>query len=173
MSKEALKKISPYLDAINIDLKSFNEEFYKKNCGAKLKPVLDNIKLAKELGIWVEVTTLLILGQNDSPEEIKKLAKFLASVDPRIPWHISRFYPTYKMQDVEATPTEKIHEAIKIGKEEGLKYIYSGNIGRDEYENTYCEKCGGKMIERQGYKIENKLEKNKCPNCGTKIPIIN
>lgn len=123
-SAEAIKKISPYLDAINIDLKAFTDEFYKKICGAKLENVLDSIKYTYKLGIWVEITTLLVPDENDSIEEITKIAEFIKSVDEEIPWHVSAFRPAYKMLDRKSMSYKKVERAVKIGKEVGLRYVY-------------------------------------------------
>jgi pyruvate formate lyase activating enzyme len=127
MTEECLEMIKPYLDAANIDLKSFSDRTYRNKMGGRLKPVLNNIKLMKKLGIWIEVTTLVIPGVNDSDKELKSIADFLADLDPGIPWHISAYYPTYK-SDIAPTKKEKIEKAIAIGKDAGLKYVYGGNI---------------------------------------------
>ena len=127
MTKECLDYIAPFIDAMNIDLKSFNDGFYRKICKARLQPVLDTIKLAHKKKIWVEVTTLVIPGENDSKEEIEQITKFIASVDKNIPWHISRFFPAYKMLDKPFTPIKTLEQAEKIGKKY-LKYVYVGNI---------------------------------------------
>lgn len=169
MSKEALKMISPYLDAANVDLKG-DEEFYRKLCKAKRNPVIENIKMMKELGIWVEVTTLLIPDYNDSEEQISQIAKIIKEIDPSIPWHISRFFPHFKMSDHFPTPVEKIKRAREIGFEEGLKYVYTGNIPGDDGENTYCSSCKKLLIRRFGYNIlENNIINGKCKFCGEKI----
>jgi len=128
MSKEALETINPYLDAANIDLKSFREEFYIKNCKARLQPVLDSIKLAKELGIWIEITTLIIPGQNDSESELSDIAGFIAGIGKDIPWHISRFHPDYQFLDQKPTPIETLKKAEDLGKKAGLRYVYLGNV---------------------------------------------
>lgn len=129
MSPEILKIIAPYLDAINIDLKGFSEEFYQRVCGARLQPVWDNLVVIKKLGIHLEVTTLIIPGQNDTAEELKNIAEFIAKkLGADTPWHVSRFFPHYKMSDISPTPVEKIYEAVKIGKNTGLKFVYSGNL---------------------------------------------
>jgi pyruvate formate lyase activating enzyme len=128
ISKEALDKISPYLDAANIDLKSFSDKFYKDVCHARLDPVLDTIKRMKSLGIWVEVTTLLISGLNDSEEEIGRIADFIAEVSSEIPWHISRFHPDYRLQEIDHTPIESMEKAKQIGLAAGLKHVYLGNV---------------------------------------------
>jgi pyruvate formate lyase activating enzyme len=170
MSTEALDMIAPYLDGANVDLKSFSEEFYKKVCGAKLKPVLENIKQMKELGIWVEVTTLIIPTLNDTKDELRKIARFILSVSPEIPWHVSAFYPTYQMLDKPRTSPETIRQAREIGLQEGLRYVYSGNIPGEEGENTSCYHCKNVLIRRWGYQIaENSVTDGTCPHCGTSI----
>lgn len=128
MTKEALEKISPYLDAANIDLKSFRNEFYKKICGARLQPVLDTIKNMKEMNIWVEVTTLVVPDQNDSKQELNNIAEFIAQTGIDIPWHINRFHPDYQFTEAKPTPLETLQMAEEIGKKHGLKYIHLGNI---------------------------------------------
>jgi pyruvate formate lyase activating enzyme len=170
INPKPLEKISPYLDAANIDLKCFSEEFYKKTCGGKLQPVLDSIKNYYKLGIWIEITTLLIPEQNDSPDEIKKIAEFIASIDKNIPWHISRFHPDYKMYDSKVTPIEKLRKAYEIGKKVGLNYIYLGNVPGDEHDNTYCSNCNKLLIKRSGFWIsKNNLKKNQCKFCGEEV----
>lgn len=170
MSKEAIEMLSPYLDAANIDLKSMEDEFYRKICGGRLDVVLDSIKKMKELKIWVEVTTLIVTAHNESPENLRNIASFLKGIGEEIPWHISRFYPNYKMEILPETSISSIDTAIEIGKEMGLKYIYPGNIYRDSRENTYCPKCKGLLIERMGFSVQkNRLLKNICPDCGQKI----
>jgi len=129
MTKEALDLIAPYLDAINVDLKTFTEEFYQEVCGARLKPVLENLIDIKKRGIHLEITTLIIPGKNDSEKELKQIADFIKKkVGADTPWHVSRFFPYYKMEDVPSTPVEKVQRAVEIGKEVGLKYVYAGNV---------------------------------------------
>ena len=170
MTAEALDMIAPYLDGANVDLKSFSEAFYKKVCGAKLKPVLESIHKMHALGIWVEVTTLIIPTLNDAEEELRKIARFLLSVSPAIPWHVSAFYPTYRMMDKPRTSPEIIRRAREIGLEEGLRYVYTGNIPGEEGENTLCYHCKKVLIRRYGYQIaENSITEGKCPHCGTLI----
>ena len=170
IDKEAVKSISPYLDAANVDLKSFRDEFYKKFCGAGLQPVLDSLKLMKGLGIWVEVTTLIIPTLNDSTDELKSIAEFIFGLGQETPWHISLFYPHYKLTDLPPTPLETLHKARDIGKEMGLDYVYAGNVPRDEGENTFCPHCGRKVISRYGFQtLKNYIKQGKCPYCGTKI----
>ncbi|MEM2896100.1 MAG: AmmeMemoRadiSam system radical SAM enzyme [Candidatus Bathyarchaeia archaeon] len=174
ITEEALLEIKPYLDAANIDLKGFNEEFYRKNCGARLEPVLDSIKLHKSLGIWIEITTLIIPTLNDSDEELRKIAEFIRSVGEEIPWHVSQFYPAYKLQDLPRTPTATLRRARDIGLEVGLRYVYEGNVPGEVGENTYCYKCGKMLIRRYGYQIiENRIKNSSCPYCGAKIDGIN
>jgi len=169
ITEDALREIAPYLDAANVDLKSFSDEFYRKVCGARLQPVLDSIKLHKELGIWIEVTTLIIPTLNDSEEELRKIAEFLRNVSEDIPWHISRFYPAYRLSDLQPTSVEILCTARKIGLETGLKYVYKGNVP-GEGEDTYCHSCGRLLIHRYGYKIlSNEIKDSKCPYCGAEI----
>lgn len=170
MTAEALDMIAPYLDGANVDLKSFSEGFYKKVCGAKLKPVLESITKMHALGIWVEVTTLIIPTLNDEEGELREVARFLLSVSPAIPWHVSAFYPTYRMMDKPRTSPEIIRRAREIGLEEGLRYVYIGNIPGAEGENTSCYHCQKVLIRRHGYQIaENSITEGKCPHCGTPI----
>ncbi len=170
MNKEVLLKISPYLDAANVDLKSFSESFYRKNCKGKLTPVLETLKLMKKMGIWLEVTTLIIPTLNDSTEELKRLAEFIVNLGPDTPWHLSRFYPTYKLNDLPFTSTETLHLARQIGLEAGLRYVYTGNVPGDEGENTHCYNCGRVLIQRYGYRIEKfYLEEDRCKFCQAKI----
>jgi pyruvate formate lyase activating enzyme len=170
MTSEMLETLSPYLDAANVDLKSFRDEFYKKYCGGRLQPVLDSLRKMKELGIWVEVTTLLIPDLNDSNEELSRIAEFVASLGTETPWHISRFHPEYEMTDRPLTPSSSIHEAVKTGKSFGLKYVYSGNLPGDSGENTFCPGCGRLLIGRYGFSIEQfALQNATCPYCGAKI----
>lgn len=169
ITEEALKTIAPCLDANNIDLKSFSDEFYRKVCGARLQPVLDAISLHKELGIWIEITTLVIPSLNDSDENFRKIAEFIKSLDENIPWHVSAFYPAYKLLDVQPTPVETLDKARRIGLEVGLKHVYQGNIP-GEGENTVCPSCGKVLIERWGYQVRQyHLADSKCSHCGATI----
>ncbi len=171
MTEECLTDIYPDLHGANIDLKSFEDKFYKEQCGAKLGPVLNTLETMKKMGVWLEVTTLLIPGLNDSAEELKGLAGFLADLDPDIPWHISRFHPTYRLTNVPPTPPEIIHRAKDIGYEAGLKYVYSGNIPGDKGEKTYCHECGELLIDRFGFNVrKNRLVSGRCPDCQANIP---
>jgi len=170
MTAETIETIAPYLAASNVDLKSFRDEFYKKHCGTRLHPVLESLQKMKKKGIWVEITTLLIPGLNDSDEELKDIAGFIVELGIETPWHISRFHPQYKIQDVPVTPLTSLHRAAQIGKEAGLKYVYSGNVPGDQGENTYCFKCGNLLIERYGFRIVSmNLKGNQCPKCATEL----
>jgi pyruvate formate lyase activating enzyme len=167
MTTEMLKMLSPYLHAANVDLKSFRDNFYRKYCGGRLQPVLDSLCTMKELGVWVEATTLLIPGLNDSNEELREIAAFIASLGIETPWHISRFHPQYLMMDMPATPSSSIHHAVETGKSEGLKYVYSGNLPGDSGENTFCSVCGRLLIERYGFSVKKiELRESACPSCG-------
>ncbi len=169
MTAEALETIRPYLDAANVDLKAFRDETYKKVCGARLQPVLDSIRLMRKLGIWVEVTTLVVPGMNDGEDELKDIARFLAGVDPALPWHISRFHPDYRLTEAPPTPVTVLRKARRIGREAGLAFVYVGNIG-DEGEDTFCPSCGRMLIKRRGFGIEaNAIISGACPACGTAI----
>ena len=170
MTPEAVDVIAPYLAAANVDLKSFRDEFYKKQCGARLKPVLDSLKKMKERGIWLEITTLLIPGLNDSNEELKDIAAFILSLGAETPWHISRFHPQFKRLETPSTPIDSVHRACLIGKEAGLKYVYSGNVPGDEGENTVCSNCKKLVIKRHGFRIiDNFLSGPACSHCGQKL----
>jgi len=170
MTEEMLETFQPYLDAANVDLKAFRDETYRKYVGAKLQPVLDAMKVMKRLGIWLEVTTLVIPGINDDEGELKDAADFVADeLGGETPWHISRFFPAYKMTDVPSTPVETLHRAREIGLETGLHYVYVGNVPGEA--NTVCHECGQMLIQRSGYRIlENNVRPDgSCPNCGTPV----
>jgi len=168
-SREAVEMIAPYLDAVNIDLKG-DDEFYKNIEGAALNPVLDSIRLYKLLGIWVEITTMIIPGYNDSDSFLEWAAGFIKSVDPAVPWHVSRFYPAYKMNNVGSTPAATLDRARSIGLKTGLKYIYGGNLPEKSVQNTFCSSCGELLIERNGFFVEKmNLESSICPVCGYKL----
>ena len=168
-TKKAIDLLAPYIDGMNIDIKGFTDTFYKEICASKLKPVLEAVRYAHSRGIWIEITTLLIPGKNDSDEEIRGIAEFIAALDPFIPWHLSAFHPTYKMTDVERTPASTLRRAYKIGQEAGLKYLYVGNIDDEDHESTYCPGCGERVIDRSGHIgqfVTNHLSpEGHCPYC--------
>ena len=182
MTEEMLDAFGSHLHAANVDLKSFRDEFYHKTCGARLQPVLDTLKAMKKRGIWVEITTLVVPGQNDSEEELQDIAQFVAQeVGVEVPWHVSRFHPDYQMQDGHhATPVSTLHRARELGQRAGLRYVYEGNIpvlsGRDgvpssEGENTLCYNCHNLLIQRYGFSVKKNviLPGSKCPFCGVTI----
>ena len=166
---EALKVIRPYLHAANIDLKGFSDEFYKRICGARLQPVLDAIRLYKELGIWIEITTLVIPGHNDSDEQLTSIAQFIKSVDEEIPWHVSRFHPTYKLVDQPITPLAILERARKIGLDAGLLHVYEGNVP-GQGENTICPHCKQTVVKRVGFTVQqSKIIDGRCGLCHARI----
>ena len=169
MTSEMLNMISPYLDAANVDLKAFKDKTYKRYVGSSLQPVLDRLIEMKQLGIWVEVTTLVIPGINDDINELKQIANFISQeLGPETPWHLSRFFPHYKLSNIPPTPVHTLNIAKEIGMEEGLRYVYLGNVGGET--NTACHQCGEILIRRQGYWIpKNQLRGGLCPRCGTPV----
>jgi pyruvate formate lyase activating enzyme len=170
MTEEAIEAIAPFLHAANVDLKAFTDDFYIKRCGARLQPVLDSLKKMKSVGIWLEITTLLIPTLNDSSEELRKIAGFIYSLGAETPWHISRFHPRYELHDIPPTPVASIHRAVEIGKEAGLKYVYSGNVPGDIGEDTFCSHCGELLINRYGFYIDRiSLKGTNCPRCDTPL----
>jgi pyruvate formate lyase activating enzyme len=169
-SEESIRAAAPVLHAANVDLKSFRDETYRRVCGASLQPVLDAIRLMRSLGVWIEVTTLLIPGLNDSETELRNIAGFIRSVDPAIPWHVSRFFPQYRMTDRPPTPIESIRKALEIGLQEGLRYRYAGNLPGGEGELTFCWNCNAVLVERTGFQVTaNRIREGRCPNCGAAI----
>lgn len=170
---EVLKYLRPYLAAYKVDLKTMQDKHYRKHLGGVLKNVLDSIKLAHELGLWVEIVTLVVPGFNDSNEELMEAATFIASVSPDIPWHVTAFHPDYKMTDTPPTSVSTLLRAAEIGEEAGLKYVYAGNIpGRTKgYENTYCPNCRTVLVERIGYKVRSYrlTAQGTCSKCGTPV----
>ncbi len=171
MTLEALQMIQPYLDAANVDLKAFTDDFYKKYCGAKLDHVKETLKSMKSLGIFLEITTLLIPGLNDNEAELKEIAIFLAeSLGPETPWHISRFHPTYNLTDRPPTPAATLVNARRIGMNAGLKYVFIGNLPGEGGEDTLCPGCGQTVIDRWGFTVKKyHVENGRCTNCGFKI----
>jgi len=170
MTEAMLEAFDPYLDAANVDLKAFRDETYRQYVGAQLQPVLDSLKKMKELGIWVEVTTLVVPNVNDDEKELRDAARFVAQeLGPETPWHVSRFFPGHQMRHVSPTPVATLRRALEIGKEEGLRYIFVGNIPGEA--NTECHACGELLIRRAGYRIlaSHVAPGQVCPNCGTPV----
>ena len=174
-SKELFDEIAPYLDAANVDLKGFTDDFYVKYCGGRLQPVLDTLKRLKNKKIWTEVTTLVIPTLNDSEEIFKNIAKFIKSeLGSETPWHITQFSGaiSWKLQDLPETPVETLEKAYNIGKEVGLRYVYTGNVPGIPSEDTFCPKCNTLSIDRTGYIISRYDKQGKCPKCGEDLNLI-
>jgi len=171
MTEEMLKAFHPYMDAANVDLKAFKEETYHKYVGARLQPVLDAMKVMRRLGIWLEVTTLVVPGINDDPGELRDAARFVAQeLGTETPWHISRFFPAYQMRDVPPTPLATLLRAREIGREEGLAHIYVGNVRDEAGQDTHCPACSSVLIRRWGYTVvENRIRDGRCPDCGVQV----
>ena len=172
INQEPLKELLKYMDAVNVDLKGFNEGFYQKmGAFASLEPVLDTIKTVKKEGVWLEITNLIIPGMNDDPKEIKKMCEWIKeNLGVDTPLHFSRFMPMFKLQNLPPTPVSKLEEAYKIAKDAGLNYVYVGNVPGHPGENTYCPKCKKIVVGRTGYSItENNIVNGKCKFCGEKI----
>ena len=171
ITPEALGRISPFLDAANIDLKGYSEKFYREVVHAMLSEVLACIADYKRLGIWIEITTLVIPNFNDSDTDLKGIARFISTeIGPETPWHVTAFYPTYKLLDQPPTPVETLRRARRIGLEAGLKYVYEGNIPGEGGEDTYCPGCGKVLIRRYGYQIrDNGIREGRCPSCKSTI----
>ncbi len=171
ITEEALTRIAPYLDAANVDLKGFSEKFYREVTGASLKGVLESLRIYRRLGIWLEITTLVIPGHNDSDTDLCGIARFIAEeLGPDTPWHVSAFHPTYRMLDCSATPPETLHRAMRIGQTAGLRYVYQGNLPGAGGENTFCPGCGRPVIERTSYHIRAiSLKEGHCVSCSTVV----
>ncbi|HEX7493079.1 MAG TPA: AmmeMemoRadiSam system radical SAM enzyme, partial [Bacteroidales bacterium] len=171
INTEPLKKICSVIDAANIDLKAFSESSYLKLTGGKLQPVLDSLKVIKDMGVWLEITNLIVPGWTDNPDDIRNMCKWLsANGFKNTPLHFSRFYPMHKLEQLPPTPVELLNSAYQIASEEGLKYVYTGNVPGSEISNTKCPSCNTTLVVRQGYRIEtNNITKGKCNKCGTAI----
>jgi len=172
MTEEMLAVLHRYIDAANVDLKAFQDKTYRRYIGARLQPILDTLIRMKKLGIWLEVTTMIIPDLNDNPSELRDIARFiLQELGPGTPWHISRFFPYYQMADHPSTPKETLRKALEIGLEEGLHHVYLGNIGRQSGNVTRCPTCKGVTIRRSQFGVlENQIEQdNLCPHCGGEV----
>ncbi len=175
MSEKFLKAILPYFDAVNIDLKSMNDNFYKDNCSARLKPILKNLKIIKQEQVHLEITTLIIPTLTDDIEMLERLTEYIVTeLDDDTPWHISKFSPeiSWKLKNLPPTGDDIIYQAYEIGKEAGLKYVYVGNMPGDQKENTYCPKCGELAIRRMGYHIERLDNNGRCSHCDRNLDIV-
>ncbi|HEC56308.1 MAG TPA: AmmeMemoRadiSam system radical SAM enzyme [Candidatus Syntrophoarchaeum butanivorans] len=175
MTEEALNEIAPYLDAANVDVKSFEDDFYRKICGARLQPVLDSCERMVELGMHIEITYLVIPTLNDRDELFERFTEWVFELDPSIPVHFTRFHPDYQMRDIISTPFETLERAYRIARGKGLEYVYIGNVDAPEYNNTYCPECGELVIERRGLFGGVKVHldpEDRCPVCGRKVLII-
>lgn len=187
-SPETIEAMKGLIDAANVDLKGFTEEFYSKYCGARLEPVLEAIRLMHRAGIHIEITTLVIPGRNDSDQQLRGIAEFLVGISPDIPWHVSRFHPDYRVTDIDWTPVSTIERAVRIGREAGLRYVYAGNMPNDT-SDTLCPGCGQILVTRVGYRTKIlALQRSgrpvqglampphssgaKCAHCGREVPVV-
>ena len=175
MSEETLELISPYLDAANVDIKSFDDEFYKDICEAKVGPILENLKWMKKNKIWIEITTLIIPELSNGKTMLGNIANFIFNeLGSETPWHISAFSGalSHEMRNIPDTPLQTIQDAYEIGKKAGLKYIYTGNVPENSKENTYCPKCNELAIERIGFYVKRFDKNGKCAKCGKSVDLI-
>ncbi len=170
MSQESCDAVIPLLDAVNVDLKSFRDDFYRKVCGGKLDPVLKTLRRYKEKGVWVEVTTLIIPGLNDDPGELRDIAEFIVSLGSETPWHVTRFHPAYRLVDRPVTPVATLVKAREIGLKAGLQFVYTGNVPGEQGESTYCPSCHALLVERVGFSSSIvHLRGVQCGSCGREI----
>ncbi len=171
MTPQAVDTIAPYLDAINVDLKAFSEETYRGVMKASLAPVLQCLEAVVDAGIWLEVTTLVVPGMNDSAEELGAIAQYIAShLGTQVPWHVSRFHGDYKMDHSTATPIQTLEMACSLGSAAGLKYVYCGNVQDGSGQSTHCGSCGAMVIERVGFSVGGMhLQNGACEKCGEQI----
>ena len=174
MSSQAAERaagpVTGWLDAANIDIKAFSDKFYREICGAKLAPVLETVQRLHALGVWLEITTLIIPGLNDSEEELQRLAEFIAGISPDIPWHLSAFHPAYKLTDTPRTPVDSLLQAREIGLRAGLRYVYLGNVQLPGASDTLCPGCGAVCISRQGGQgPQGKCLAGTCSTCGFEL----
>lgn len=167
-----LEKVAPFLDAANVDLKAFRDDIHRKLTGARLEGVLETLRTYRKLGIWLEVTTLVIPGMNDDESQLRDIAEFIAGeLGPGVPWHVTAFYPTWRLQDAPPTPPATLVRARRIGLEAGLQFVYTGNIADDEGSRTDCPQCGRGLVERRRMRtVRNLLTDGTCPGCGTAVP---
>jgi pyruvate formate lyase activating enzyme len=170
INEAPLRELATVLDAANVDLKFFQERSYRRLSRVRMQPILDAIRLYHQLGVWLEVTTLVIPGVNDSDAELRDIAGFVSALSPDIPWHVSQFYPAHRMRDVPATPQQTLERAVQIGRQAGLHHVYEGNVP-GQGETTYCAQCGATLIERYGMRVlANRVADGRCPQCGAPVP---
>ena len=170
INEAALRELAEVLDAANVDLKFFREESYRRISRVRMQPILDAIRLYHELGVWLEVTTLVVPGVNDSDGELRDIAEFIRSVGADVPWHVSQFYPAHRMLDRPATPLETLRRAGDIGRSAGLHYVYEGNVPGERGEDTFCTGCGALLVDRHGFYLRaNHIRAGRCPDCGTPV----
>ena len=170
---EAVQAMTGLIDAANVDLKAFTDEFYRRQCAGRLQPALDTISNMHRAGIHIEVTTLIVPGRNDSDEQLSGIARFLADLSPDIPWHISRFHPDYKETALPPTPVETMRRANEFGREAGLHYVYLGNVQLDAGQDTKCPGCGKVLVRRRGFgRPSLYLTEPRCPDCGHDVPLV-
>jgi pyruvate formate lyase activating enzyme len=170
IAEAPLRALAEVLDAANIDLKFFRDTSYRHISRARLEPILDAIRLYHALGVWLEVTTLVIPGVNDSQPELEDIAQFIVSVGEEVPWHVSQFYPAWRMSETPVTPVETLRQAAMIGRAAGLRHVYEGNVPGERGESTWCAGCGSLLIERYGFYVRtNRIQNGACPECGTPI----
>jgi len=171
INPKPLKELLQYIDAANIDLKGFSEDFCREMSYGRLQPVLETMKTIKKEGVWLESTNLIIPGKNDDPKMIRSMCRWIRKeLGPDVPIYFAAFHPNYKLKGVPPTPVKTLEMAYRIAKEEGLRYVYIGNVYGHMHENTVCPKCGKTVIKRRGYSIvENNLKNGRCKFCGEKI----
>ncbi|MFH1211145.1 MAG: AmmeMemoRadiSam system radical SAM enzyme [archaeon] len=173
INEKPLKELYKHIDAANVDLKGFSEKFYKEVCEVRLQPVLDSLKNMKKMGVWTEITNLIIPGYNDNMKEIKKMSEWITkNLGKDVPLHFSRFFPCYEMMEIPVTPIDTLKKAYETARKAGIKYVYVGNVSTDEgYSDTYCPKCGERLIKRGAYfgVEQNKIKNGKCFRCKQKI----
>lgn len=174
ISARARQEFFAHIDAVNVDLKAFTKEFYRKVTLAELEPVLDTLQYIRhQTNVWLEITTLLIPGENDSPAEIDAMSKWIVQhLGPDVPHHFTAFHPDYKMRDKSRTPYETLAQAQEIARGNGIKYVYTGNVHNVDGSSTYCSKCGDRLIERDWYVLGayKLVDANKCPRCRCTLP---
>ncbi len=168
LQEKPLKELFEFADSATVDLKGFSQEFYREICEGELQPVLENLKLLKEMGIWVEVVNLVIPGLNDDEELIKEMSRWLyEELGPETPLHLNRFMPAYRLQNISPTPVGTLETARKIAADQGLNYVYIGNVPGHTFNSTFCPECNSIVIQRHHFSIrEMNIEEGKCKSCG-------